>query len=71
MQGPSLERNIPMPQNMLAAKSLESRKGSGRPGGRWAEHEPAEPSSSKEGQQPPVLRWEEHPQQAQGGDSPL
>lgn len=46
------------------------RKGFGGPGGHRAEHEPAEHPSSKEGQQPPGLHWEEHHQQAEGGDTP-
>lgn len=46
------------------------RKGFGGPGGHWAEHEPAKHPSSKEGQQLSGLPWEEHPQQAEGGDSP-
>lgn len=43
------------------------RKGFGGPGGHWAEHEPAEHPSSKEGSA--GLHWEQH-QQAEGGDAP-
>lgn len=71
MQGPSLERNIPMPQFWQPKdwKALWQK----RIWESWWTQNWAWPSKaplSKEGQQLPGLHWEEHCQQAQEGDSP-